>query len=72
MLIVQKKIETIDTFAKIVSQQAGDLAVNIRATLGAYAVPAADIIYSDDQISFYAATRAEGFIVPVVLEVNAR
>ncbi|HRJ13809.1 MAG TPA: hypothetical protein PLI34_02385 [Saprospiraceae bacterium] len=48
------------------------MAVNIRATLGAYAVPAADIIYSDDQISFYAATRAEGFIVPVVLEVNAR
>lgn len=72
VLFSQKKIETIDTFAKIVGQQAGDLAANIRATLGAYAVPAADIIYSDDQISFHAATRAEGFIVPVVLEVKAR
>lgn len=72
VLFSKNRIETIDTFAGIVSRQAGDLRANILATLGAYAIPDADIIYSDDQISFHAATRAEGFIVPVVLEVRAR
>jgi hypothetical protein len=72
MLFSRKKIETIDKFAQIVSRQAGDLTRNITTTLGEYAVPASDIVYSNDRIAFSAATRSEGFIVSLILEVNAR
>lgn len=40
---------------------------NLRRLMGEHLVPAADIQYRPDEVSFTAATRAGGYIVPVVL-----
>jgi hypothetical protein len=70
VLFSKRKIETVAKLAGIVSQKEGDLFQNLLRTLGKHAVPATDITYATDRIGFEAATRSEGFIVPLVLEVE--
>jgi len=72
MLFSKRKIDTVQKLAETLRRKEGDFAQNLLATLGKYAVPQADITYRSDQIGFSAATRSEGFIVPLVLEVEAR
>ncbi len=72
MLFSKRKIETVQKLAETLRRKEGDLAQNLLAILGKYAVPQADISYQSDQIGFSAATRSDGFIVPLVLEVTAR
>ncbi len=72
VLFSKRKIDTVDKLAGIVSRKEGDFYQNLLGTLGKHAVPAADITYADDHIGFEAAGRSAGFIVPLVLEVEAR
>jgi hypothetical protein len=71
LLFSKRKIETIQKLAIIATKKEGDFAQNLFQTLGKYAVPPSDITYSPDKIAFSAATRTEGFIVPLILEVHA-
>ena len=71
MLFSKRKIETIQKLANIATKREGDFTQNLLQTLGKYAVPASDITYESDRIAFSAATRSEGFIVPLILEVTA-
>lgn len=72
MLFSKRKIETVQKLAETLRRKEGDFTQNLLAILGKYAVPQADITYYPEQIGFSAATRSEGFIVPLVLEVTAR
>ena len=72
MLFSKRKIETIQKLAIIATKKEGDFAQNLLQTLGKYAVPPADITYAPDKIAFSAATRAEGYIVPLILQVQSR
>ncbi len=72
LLFSKRKIETIQKLANIATQKEGDFAQNLLQTLGKHAVPLSDITYAPDKIAFSAATRSEGFIVPLILEVHAR
>lgn len=71
MLFSKRKIETVQKLAEALRHKEGDLTQNLLTILGKYAVPQADITYLPNQIGFTAATRSEGFIVPLVLEVTA-
>lgn len=72
MLFSKRRIDTIRKLAEVVSRKDGDFTQNLLQTLGKYTVPQADITYATDHIGFEAATRSEGFIVPLVLEVEAQ
>jgi hypothetical protein len=72
VLFSKRRIDTVAKLAEIVSRKEGDFYQNLLGTLGKHAVPAPDITYANDRIGFEAATRSEGFIVPLVLEVEAR
>ncbi len=72
LLFSQRKIETIQKLAIIATKKEGDFTQNLLETLGKYAVPPSDITYAPDTIAFQAATRSEGYIVPLILEVNAQ
>lgn len=72
LLFSKRKIETIQKLAIIATKKEGDFAQNLLQTLGKHAVPPSDITYAPDKIAFSAATRSEGFIVPLILEVQAR
>ena len=72
LLFSKRKIETIQKLAIIATKKEGDFAQNLLQTLGKHAVPPSDITYASDKIAFSAATRSEGFIVPLILEVQAR
>jgi hypothetical protein len=72
MLFSKRKIDTVRQLAETLRKKDGDFTQNLLKILGKYAVPSADITYATDHIGFNAATRSEGFIVPLVLEVEAR
>lgn len=72
LLFSKRKIETIQKLANIATKKEGDFAQNLLLTLGKHAVPPSDITYAPDRIAFSAATRSEGFIVPLILEVQAQ
>lgn len=72
LLFSKRKIDTVRQLAEKLRRKPGDFTQNLWQILGPYAVPAADIRYRSDSIGFEAATRSEGFIVPLVLEVHAR
>lgn len=72
VLFSKRKIQTVKKLAETLSRKEGDFMQNLLATLGKYAVPQADITYAADRMGFEAATRSEGFIVPLVLEVEAK
>ena len=72
LLFSKRKIDTLRQLAETLSRKEGDCMQNLLRILGKYAVPPADISYSPEQIGFSAATRSEGFIVPLVLEVECR
>lgn len=71
LLFSKRKIETIQKLAIIATKKEGDFAQNLLQTLGKHAIPMSDITYAPDKIAFRAATRSEGFIVPLILEVHA-
>jgi len=70
LLFSKKKIETVQKLADIVARKEGDFTQNLRQVLGKFAVPASDITYFSDRIGFDASTRSDGWIVPLVLEVE--
>jgi hypothetical protein len=72
MLFSKRKIETIQKLAEALRLKPGDFNHNLLQLLGKYAIPPSDITYASDQIGFTAATRNEGFIVPLVLEVASK
>lgn len=72
LLFSKRKLETVRALAETLARQEGDLTRNLWQALGKYAVPLADITYAAEYMGFTAATRAEGYIVPVVLEVTAQ
>lgn len=72
VLFSKRKIDTVAKLAELLSRKEGDPTPLLLQILGKHAVPAADITYADDRIGFTAATRSAGFIVPLVLEVEAR
>lgn len=72
MLFSKRKIDTVRKLAEAISRKPGNFSDNLLQMLGKYAVPQADITYASNHIGFSAATRSEGFIVPLVLEVEAR
>ena len=72
LLFSKRKIDTVRKLADILSRKEGDFYQNLLGVLGKYAVPAADITYWPDRIGFEARSRADGFIVPLVLEVECR
>ena len=49
-----------------------DHLLHLQKIMGRHLVPAADIQYDSDRISFTAHTRSKGYLVPVLLEVNAK
>lgn len=70
LLFSKKKIENVQKLADIVARKEGDFNQNLWRTLGKFAVPETDITYSTNHIGFDASTRSDGFIVPLVLEVQ--
>ncbi len=72
LLFSKRKITTVKKLAETIAGKEGNFTQNLWQTLGKYAVPPTDITYATDHIGFTAATRAEGFIVPLILEVIAQ
>jgi hypothetical protein len=72
LLFSKKKVDTVQRLAALLAQREGDFAQNLRQLLGKFAVPTEDVRYFPDRIGFEASTRSEGFIVPLVLEVECR
>ncbi|MEK7257821.1 MAG: C1 family peptidase, partial [Bacteroidota bacterium] len=72
VLFSKRKIQTVKKLAEMLCRKEGDFMQNLLAALGKYAVPQSDITYSAERIGFVAATRSEGTIVPLVLEVEAK
>lgn len=72
LLYSKRKIETIQKLAALAASSSGDFGQNLRKILGKYAVSPADIAYNSEHIGFQASTRGEGFIVPLVLEVECQ
>lgn len=72
ILYSKKKIETVGQLAERLCADPENLAHNLVKTLGKYAVPQTDIDYTRNQIGFSAASRADGYIVPIILEVSAK
>jgi len=72
LLFSKKKVDTVQRLAVLLAQREGDFAQNLRLLLGKFAVPTEDVRYFPDRIGFEASTRSEGFIVPLVLEVEGR
>lgn len=70
VLFSKIKIRGVKQLAKIVSEKEGDFMEVLLHTLGDYAVPQSDITYFNDRIGFETSTRSEGYIVPLVLEVE--
>ena len=72
LLFSKRKIDTVKKLAETIARKEGNFTQNLWQTLGKYAVPPTDITYATDHIGFTAATRAEGFMVPLILEVTAQ
>lgn len=72
ILFSKRKIETVRALAEALSRRPGDFSQNLMQILGKYAIPQADITYLRDRVGFKAETRSNGFIVPLVLEVEAQ
>lgn len=71
VLFSKKKINGIRPLAEILSRTEGDFMKALLHALGNYAIPPSDIRYFEDHMGFEAQSRSEGYIVPLVLEVEA-
>ena len=71
VLVSKQKIDNIKSLAALLSKKDGDLTRNLWQILGKFAVPMTDVHYQPNRIAFEASTRSEGWIVPLVLEVQA-
>ncbi len=71
ILFSGQKIDTIKELASRLSRMEGDFTANLLKILGKFAISRNDITYLPHQIGFDAATRSEGFIVPLVLQVKS-
>lgn len=70
LLVAKRKIDNIQKLADLVSRKEGDFTQNLWQILGKFAIPREEIHYFKDQIGFEANTRSDGWIVPLVLEVE--
>lgn len=72
LLFSKKRVDTVQRLAEMVAKREGNFNQNLWRLLGKFAVPAEDVRYFPDRIGFEANTWSEGFIVPLVLEVECR
>ena len=70
VLFSKRKIRGLKQLAQISANKGGNFMDEFLNTLGDYAVPQSDITYYKDRIGFEASTRSDGYIVPLVLEVE--
>jgi len=71
VLFSKRKIDTIQELAERLCRTEGDFTANLFKILGKFAISRNDISYLPHQIGFDAASRSEGFIVPLVLQVKS-
>lgn len=71
VLFSKKRIRALPKLAQILANSSSDFTNALWHALGKYAVPPTDIHYAPDQMRFEVATRGDGYIVPIVLEVKA-
>ncbi len=71
VLFSKRKIDTIRQLAERLCRTEGDFTANLFHILGKFAISRNDITYLPHQIGFDAASRSEGFIVPLVLQVKS-
>lgn len=72
ILFSKKRIRSFGQLTKIIADHQGDFAEYLWATLADHAVPKTDITYHQEKIAFESNSRSEGYIVPLVLEINVR
>jgi hypothetical protein len=70
VLFSKKKLGDINQICNKMAQGSGDVLGRLRALLGDRLIPEADIRYENGRIAFDAATRSDGYIVPIILEVE--
>ncbi|NUO00286.1 MAG: hypothetical protein HUU01_06680 [Saprospiraceae bacterium] len=71
VLFSKRKIDTVQQLAERLCRMEGDFTENLFKILGKFAISRNDITYLPHQIGFDAASRSEGFIVPLVLKVSS-
>ncbi len=71
VLFSKQKIETIRQLAERLRSMEGDFTTNLFKILGKFAISRSDITYLPHQIGFDVASRSDGFIVPLVLQVKS-
>jgi len=71
VLFSKRKIDTIRQLAERLCRTKGDFTANLFNILGKFAISRNDITYLPHQIGFDAASRSDGFIVPLVLQVKS-
>lgn len=71
VLYSKKPIHNLESLGTILTQYQGDFYTFLLQALNRHAIPPADIRFHPQQMQFMANTRSDGYMVPLVLEVNA-
>jgi hypothetical protein len=73
VLYSQRAIHDLKGLTQVLAQyQGGDFWQHLLKTLNRHAIPPSDIRYHPRAMSFEASTRGDGYIVPLLLEVEAK
>ncbi|AEE53564.1 C1 family peptidase [Haliscomenobacter hydrossis] len=72
VLYSQRPINDLKGLAQALAQYQGDFWQHLLRTLNRHAIPPSDIRYYPQKMGFEASTRSEGYIVPLLLEVEAK
>ena len=72
LLFAAKEVKHLDFIAAKMRDCAGDYRERLESLLGKHLVPLADIRFEADRPAFTAATRSDGYMVPMVVVLNAR
>jgi hypothetical protein len=72
VLYSRQPINDLKGLAQALSQYQGDFWQHLLRILNRHAIPPSDIRYYPNKIGFEASTRGEGYIVPLLLEVEAK
>jgi hypothetical protein len=71
ILFSSRPIQTIPELTQALKGQTGNFTDILYKTLGKYMIPITDIRYIDDKMAFTSATRSEGSIIPLIIEIDA-
>lgn len=72
VLYCHRPINDLKGLAQVLAQYQGDFWQHLLRTLNRHAIPFSDIRYHPQQMAFEASSRTEGYIVPILLEVEAK